>query len=532
MKNLDHKTKQDISNIIDFEEIEAKVLAFKERERQRLGLADTPTQWHDQNPQEFSQQQRTETTILFSGVTRTHDRLLEAVLTALGYKAKALADPDNESLQYGKEFGNRGQCNPTYYTVGNLIKFLTQLRDEQGLSVEQINRDYILLTVGACGPCRLGMYVTEYRKALRDAGFDGFRVLVFQSAGSMKQSAADAGLVLSPRFFFKIIKAVIVGDVVNAMGYRIRPYESVAGSTDAALEKCRTILCETMKQSKSMLRGLYRCRKELAKVRLNRLQPKPKVSIIGEFWAMTTEGDGNYRLQRFLESEGAECEVQPVTAWLLYSIWEAQYDTRERMMLRRRNVSRSSTVDVRPVKILFLLWLAQFVLRRVFNSCARAIGLKGFHLANMDKLAAISHEYYANELRGGEGHMEVGKLIKTFVNNKAHLVISVKPFGCMPSSGVSDGIQSLVTARYPEANFLSVETSGDGAVNVHSRVQMSLSKARKKAQQEFEEALAKTGLSKEAAQHKLYSNKKLNSPVHYPRHVLAGTASNTLFELG
>lgn len=532
MKNLDHMTKQDISNVIDFEEIEAKVLAFKERERQRLGLADIPAQWHDQNPQGFSRQQRSKTTVLFNGVTRTHDRLIEAALTGQGYKAMAMGDTDNESLQYGKEFGNRSQCNPTYYAVGCLIKFLTRLRDKQGLSVEQINRDYILLAVGGCGPCRLGMYVTEYRKALRDAGFDGFRVLLFKNTGSMKQSAADAGMALTPRFFFKIIKAIIASDVINAMGYRIRPYESVAGNTDVALEKCRAILCETLQQNKSVLRGLYRCRKELAKIRINRLQPKPKVSIIGEFWAMTTEGDGNYRLQRFLESEGAECEVQPVTAWLLYTIWETRYDTHERMMLRRRNIPQSSTVDARPAKILFLLWLGQIVLRRVFNSCARAIGLKGYHLADMDKLAAISHEYYSNELRGGEGHMEVGKLIKTFVNNKAHLVISVKPFGCMPSSGVSDGIQSLVTARYPEANFLPVETSGDGAVNVHSRVQMSLSKARKKAQQEFDEALAKTGLSKETAQHKLYSNKKLNSPVHYPRHVLASTASNTLFELG
>ena len=25
---------------------------------------------------------------------------------------------------------------------------------------------------------------------------------------------------------------------------------------------------------------------------------------------MTTEGDGNYGLQRFLESEGAECDIQ------------------------------------------------------------------------------------------------------------------------------------------------------------------------------------------------------------------------------
>jgi predicted nucleotide-binding protein (sugar kinase/HSP70/actin superfamily) len=48
----------------------------------------------------------------------------------------------------------------------------------------------------------------------------------------------------------------------------------------------------------------------------------------------------------------------------------------------------------------------------------------------------------------------------------------------MPSSGVSDGVQALVTARYPQANFLSVETSGEGAANFYSRVQMALFKAK------------------------------------------------------
>ena len=42
---------------------------------------------------------------------------------------------------------------------------------------------------------------------------------------------------------------------------------------------------------------------------------------------MTTEGDGNYGLQRFLESEGAEVDIQLVTAWLLYMIWQVAYDT-------------------------------------------------------------------------------------------------------------------------------------------------------------------------------------------------------------
>jgi predicted nucleotide-binding protein (sugar kinase/HSP70/actin superfamily) len=51
---------------------------------------------------------------------------------------------------------------------------------------------------------------------------------------------------------------------------------------------------------------------------------------------MTTEGDGNYGLQRFLEQEGAEVDIQIVTNWILYMIWEntlrhqAAHDLRER----------------------------------------------------------------------------------------------------------------------------------------------------------------------------------------------------------
>jgi predicted nucleotide-binding protein (sugar kinase/HSP70/actin superfamily) len=69
-------------------------------------------------------------------------------------------------------------------------------------------------------------------------------------------------------------------------------------------------------------------------VKVDPLRPRAKVSIIGEFWAMTTEGDGNYQLQRFVESEGGECDIQLTTAWLLYNIWEVSRDTRERRDLK------------------------------------------------------------------------------------------------------------------------------------------------------------------------------------------------------
>ena len=100
--------------------------------------------------------------------------------------------PDTDALRFGKEFGNRGQCNPTYFTVGNLVKHLMHLRDVEGMSVPEIVEKYVFITAGACGPCRFGTYVTEYRKALRDAGFDGFRVLLFQQQGGLQQATGEA----------------------------------------------------------------------------------------------------------------------------------------------------------------------------------------------------------------------------------------------------------------------------------------------------------------------------------------------------
>jgi hypothetical protein len=43
--------------------------------------------------------------------------------------------------------------------------------------------------------------------------------------------------------------------------------------------------------------------------------------------------------------------------------------------------------------------------------------------------------------------------------------------------------------------YLPVETSGEGEINAHSRVQMALGEAKNKAKKEFAEALEKSGLT-------------------------------------
>src|ERR1700704_2782513 len=180
------------SAVRGYDDIEAEVKAFEEAERRRLNLHEDPIDhWVDTNPQGFTRAQRDETTILFGGLTIAHDQMVSAGLAGLGYKVLPLDVADTEALRFGKEFGNRGQCNPTYFTVRHLVKYLVHLLDHDRMPVDEIVRSHLFFTAGACGPCRFGTYVTEYRKALRDAGFDGFRVLLFQQTGGLKQATGE-----------------------------------------------------------------------------------------------------------------------------------------------------------------------------------------------------------------------------------------------------------------------------------------------------------------------------------------------------
>jgi len=525
------------ADILSDKEIEAHVRAHESAERERLGLLRERRLWVDEmvNP-EVKRAEREHVTLLISGLTKAQDFLVEGALRGVGYKVENIGCPDTEALQFGKEYGNRGQCNPTYFTVGNLVKHLCKLRDDDGLSTEEIIRNYVFFTAGACGPCRFGMYVTEYRKALRDAGFDGFRVMLFQQQGGLSQATGDdVGIDLNPKFFIAIIKALVCGDVVNALTYRIRPYELETGATNRASEAAKKLLYQSLFKGTNVFAALLECRRLFASIKVDKLRVRPKVAIIGEFWAMTTEGDGNYHLQHFLESEGAECDIQLTTAWLLYNIWEVARDTRERELLRHADVATSGLSSYQGefdiAKRQAALHLAEWGLRIGFQMFALPPGLHGYHLPDMDAIADVANDHYSNDLRGGEGHMEVGKLICNVVGKKAHMTLSVKPFGCMPSSSVSDGVQSLITTKYPGTIFCAVETSGDGATNFYSRVQMYLYKARIAAEQELTEAFRATGVSRDEVVAFLEANPEYASPLHKSPHAAAGEAANLVYEV-
>ncbi|MEM9692226.1 MAG: 2-hydroxyglutaryl-CoA dehydratase, partial [Myxococcota bacterium] len=119
--------------------IEAHLEAYAEAERERLGIHEGRKQWIDEmvDPS-FKKEERPHVTLLISGLTKAQDFLVEGALRGVGYNVENIGCPDTDALQVGKEYGNRAQCNPTYFTVGNLVKHLITLRDEKGLSTQEI----------------------------------------------------------------------------------------------------------------------------------------------------------------------------------------------------------------------------------------------------------------------------------------------------------------------------------------------------------------------------------------------------------
>jgi predicted nucleotide-binding protein (sugar kinase/HSP70/actin superfamily) len=521
----------------------------------------------------FTAEQRDRTTILFGGLTASHERLIEAILQAAGYRCQRIPTPDLNAFHRGREYCNPGMCNPVYFTIGALLELLHTL-EAQGLSRQDIVDRYVFFTAGSRGPCRFGMYEAEFRLALENAGFDGFRVLLFQQDDGVNAAASEPGLKLTLNVGLGALNAFNIGDVLQDLVYQIRPYEIVEGEANRALDDCLTILANGLRRaapveplykamppwlshyasrhrwleqtinvlgklhfhlySQAQLDMLGRCRERLNRVEVDRTRVKPLVKITGEFWAQTTESAGNYSMFAFLEREGAHVLVEPIGTWVMYLLYQEKEEARVR---RGLDVPYPGCpwwhfprrfANAWPFwRRVLLVSVGEAFYARQFSRVARKLGGLTDDLAPQRELARLAYPFYHPMSRGGEGHLEVGKNVYYTLQKRCHMGLSLKPFGCMPSSQ-SDGVQSAVVNRFRDMIFVPIETSGEGEINAQSRAQMALSDAKLRARAEFDAALQATG--KRLADIRAFIARKpeLRRPFyHVPRRPgIAGMAAN------
>jgi predicted nucleotide-binding protein (sugar kinase/HSP70/actin superfamily) len=537
-----------------------------------LAISKRTPQYRRPSERPFTTEERHKVTILIGGLTRKHEEFIRAVFQGSGYRCELLPIPDQESFLLGKEFGNNGQCSPAYFTSGALIQYLRRLETE-GVSRKDIVDGYLYFTAGSCGPCRFGMYAAEYRHALQSAGYDGFRVVRFQQDEGIRQKTTAPGLKYTIDFGLGMLKVLFMGDVLNDLTHNIRAYEINPGETNRVMQQCVQDLCEHLRTYKApdvtnkmlklfsaqlakrdFLRGLLnflykmhehlrgkefmdvldRCRKRIDGIAIDRTRLRPIVKIIGEFWAQTTEGGGNYQMFEFLEKEGAQVQPEAIGTWIAYLLAHARMQMYPKRGLDsqcrepgRRDIRQRLRNEVAFQKKRALLAFGEWLYTGLYHQVINSLGGAAHKLVPQEQLAHLADPFYKPLARGGEGYLEVGKNIYYHKNKLCHMVLSLKPFGCLPSSQ-SDGIQSAVTNRFKDMIFLPIETSGEGEVNAHSRVQMALGEAKVKAKMEFQEALSSTGKKIEDIRDFVERHPELRRPFYRVPHRpgIAGVAAN------
>jgi predicted nucleotide-binding protein (sugar kinase/HSP70/actin superfamily) len=560
-------------------EIQRRLAAERANLSRELGLDRTVGRFRKPVERPFTAAERDRVTILIGGLTWKHENLIRSVFQGSGYHCEIMPVPNVAAFQLGKEYGNNGQCNPTYFTVGNLVQYLQGL-EAQGMPRQDIIDKHVFFTAGSCGPCRFGMYESEYRLALQNAGFDGFRVLLFQQNDGIKAASGEPGLKFTVDFGMGMFNALNLGDVINDMIYRVRPYEVNKGDTDRAFSEAVDSLCTTLRErapfedhrdlppalsryfqkrknsglektvnslgkvydhlyGSTYKKALADARDRINQVEVDHLRVKPVVKIIGEFWAQITEGDGNFHMFEFLEREGAQVLVEPIGTWVEYMMYQAKVKAWHRRQLDAPHQKvewwqphKHALNYLNAKKKWWMFSVGERIYARQYARVVKGLGSLSHDLVDQKELADLANPFYNQFARGGEGHLEVAKNIYYTSHKLCHMVLALKPFGCMPSTQ-SDGAQSGVANHFREMIFLPIETSGEGEINAHSRVQMALGEAKVKARQEFEQVIKSTGKSLQELRDFAAAHPELRRPL-YPiphRPGVTGVAANFALHL-
>ncbi len=386
-------------------------------------------------------------TVLVGGLSSLHDPLGAAALRGLGYRAETLHPRTDVGLRAARGLGNHGQCNPAQYAVGAVLEHAKA----SGLPPAHFAQRHAWLTVSACGPCRLAAYPLEYRRVLTAAGLGALPVLQLDQLAFVDAPLVRSPLAptLGPEELEALVRAVLAGDVVTAFGHQLRPFVEDPDALERTLAQGVEALTVRLQRGAAVEPALAELGAH-ARALPRRCRVVPRVLLVGEPWTILADGDPSYDLVARLERLGAEVEAPLAIDWL-------------RQLLHQSRASHPALVDAVDAQ-----------LQCTFRRLAEAAGLD-LTLDDPAELAALAAPHYSPDVRGGSAHLEVGRTMRALQRGRVHLVLSIKPFGCMPSSSLSDGVLAPLLRAYPNGPaFLAVETTGDADAAVESRVEMAL----------------------------------------------------------
>lgn len=389
-------------------------------------------------------------------------RLAEPVLQRAGYKVRLLEQTDASTLETGLKYVNNDACYPSIVTIGQLIEQFTS---------GKVNPDRAAVAITQTGGmCRATNYASLLRKGLRDAGYPQVPVI----AVSLQGLEENPGFKLTLPIYHRLIQAIVVGDAIQKMLLRVRPYEATPGSAQRLYQHWNQIWRDwfasgghTVEYGRVGYRRLTRrCVEAFDALPLTTLERKPRVGLVGEI-LVKFHPDANNHAVRVIEEEGCEAVLPGLLQFFEYSLADGPWDWEN---LRAGAKSNRYT---KPVG----LWILKQYQRTVNQAFASTRG-KFTPSHDIMEMYESSKDIASMGNQAGEGWYLVSEMVD-MIEHGCPNIICAQPFACLPNHIVGKGMFRPLRLRFPQANLVGIDYDpGASAVNQLNRIKLMISTAK------------------------------------------------------
>jgi predicted nucleotide-binding protein (sugar kinase/HSP70/actin superfamily) len=336
--------------------------------------------------------------VVIPNMHRFGTSLLAKALGRGGITGLGLPPADEDVLKLGRANSSCKECLPLQLTVGSLLAYLKN-RDRNEITV--------YLMPSAEGPCRFGQYNVFSRKVIAKHQIPD--VAIFSP--SVKNSYGGLG----DRVTLACWRTIVIGDLLEEIHATV-----LAGAKDRELgmavlnREVRAIHEVVDKDWKVIARQLERSARNLSEIELKRPYPEiPKISLVGEIYVRHEAVSRQGIIERMAE-KGFIVRTAPVSEWMKYADW----------------LIKVNMEGERSRGFLIRYFVKRFFDRRIRKKLAPS-GL--FYDRKVEIRDVIDQgRHFVSPSLTGEAILTVGSSFHEILS-PACGVISIGPFGCMPS---------------------------------------------------------------------------------------------------
>ena len=404
----------------------------------------------------FTEEMKKDYTILMPNMLPMHFKLLISVMNHYGYHFELLETSGPEIAETGLKYTHNDTCYPAVLVIGQFMDAL--------LSGKYDTHKTALIMFQTGGGCRASNYISLIRKALAKAGMEYIPVISLSFTGIEKHP----GFQLSPGQLYRMVYAVLYGDLLMNLVNQVRPYELTHGDAKAlAGEWIKRLGTELTSQrvSYGRIKDNYRAMvRSFAEIPMERTD-KVKVGIVGEIFVKYSPL-GNNDLERFLISEGAETVVPGLVDFCLYCVFNMKQDWN----IYHRHLG----THLAMIPVYAYLCRKRRDISSALTQSGIFSGLTPFEEVVETVTPIINHA-----VKMGEGWLLTAEMIELAQSGCGNIVCT-QPFGCLPNHICGKGMMRPIKEMCPDTNIVAIDYDpGASRVNQENRLKLMLANAKK-----------------------------------------------------